>query len=186
VKNKSQIKKQTPQGYQAGRTRLNLLNKFKNLQKKFFANPSTLLVADLQLNNGDNELHVVEVHKDSFKLFGKRYIVNSEYLTFNRTLQMHVGKYHESLSIPILQHIDVNKTKEAIVNHVGSGSAQADVISNLDPAILESLVTSTVIQKVFAGAELQDLFGLLKMLSVIILIVACLDFVLNVGMSGLF
>ena len=184
-KNNTGIRTQKPVAYQDGRTRLNLLSKLKNFKFRF-ANKSRLLVADMQLNNGDTELHVVEVTKDAFVLFGKRYIVNAEYLTFNRTLKMHTAKYHEALSLPIRQHIDVNAIKEEVTKHVGKGNGTADVINNLDPQILEALVTSTIIQKVFAGAELQDLFGLLKIMSIIILIVAGLDFVLNVGMSGLF
>lgn len=185
MKNKSKIKKSKPSGFNDGKTHLNLLKRFKNWGK-VFTSPALLLVADMQLNNGDTELHVVEVRRDSFKLFGKRYIVNSEYLQYNRTLKMHVAKYHESLSLPIHQHINANNVKESIKEAVKNTPKEADVITNLDPVILEALVTSTIVQKVFAGAEMQDLFGLLKLLSIIILLVTSITGIIVIGTSGIF
>ena len=185
MKNKSKIKKNNPQGFTDGRTRLNLLAQFRNWGKNF-TDKSQLIVADMQLNTGDVELHVVEVSKKTFKLFGKRYIVNPEYLQYNRTLQMHVGKYHEGLSLPLNMHVDVNAVKSAVKNNVVDGSKEADVVTNLDPEVLESLVTTTIVQKVFAGAEMQDLFGLLKVLMIIGLLIGAVTLVVVLGTSGLF
>lgn len=185
-KNKTGIKKVKPTTHKGGRTKLNLLKGIKNFRKKHLVDKAILLVADLQLNTGDTELHVVEVRKDSFKLFGKRYIVNSEYMKFNRTLNMHVSKYHEGLSLPVNQHIDVNEVKQAIKEYVDTGSAEADVVNNVDPVILEALVTSTIVQKVFAGAEIDKLFNLLKMLAIITLLVGSITLLIVLGTSGLF
>jgi len=185
VKNKTGIKKAKPKAHREGRTKLNLLAKRKNWGKNL-VDPAILLVADLQLNTGDTELHVVEVRKDSFKLFGKRYITNSEYMKFNRTLNMHVSKYHEGLSLPVNQHIDVNAVKQAIKEYANNGSAEADVINNVDPIILEALVNSTIVQKVFAGAEIDKIFALIKILSIITLLVGSITMFIVLGTSGLF
>ena len=106
IKNKSGIKTQKPKTVLEGNTRLNLLTRFKNW-KYNFVNPAMLIVADMELITGDYELHVVEVRNNSFVLFGSRYLVNPEYLTYDRTLKMYRGRYHQNCTLPLKTKINV-------------------------------------------------------------------------------
>src|SRR6056297_2851458 len=105
----NKIKNKKPKHLKDGRTKFNIFKGIKNLKFKF-KKQSSLIVADFELTNGDTEMFIVEVKKDSFKLFGKRYL------------------------------------------------------------ILENYTTSQIVQKVFAGEKMQDIFGFIKLMLILLVV----------------
>ena len=172
-----------------GETFFDMFTGFYGLKMKF-KKRSSLIVADLELINGDSELHVVEVEQEHFKLLGGMYLVHEKYLKYNRTLRMWVGKYHQKLSLPIDQSIDTSKHKKNgqplnttipakdIKKMIADSTEQGviDVVNNVDPNILVNFVKTQIIQKVFAGEEMANVFGFIKIMLIVILIgvgIAC-------------
>jgi hypothetical protein len=170
------IKNKQPKHLKDGRSKFNIMKGFKNLKFKF-KKQSSLIVADMELKSGDLEMFVVEVKNKTFKLFNKRYLVNEKYLKYNRTIKMWVGKYHEDLSLPINQTIPAGEIVDSL-SEVDDVEIQ-DVVNNIDPSILQSLITTQIIQKVFAGEKMQDIFGFIKIMLILIAVgVAITSFIM--------
>lgn len=171
----SKIKNKNKKHTKDGRTKFNLL-KGKNF-KFNFKNKRELIVANMELVSGDNELFVVQVKNKSFKLFNKRYLVDETFLTYNRTFKMWESRYHENLCLPVKQIIPAKQITDDLKD-VENQDLQ-DVVNNVDPSILESLVKTQIIQKVFAGEKMQDIFGFIKIMLILIVVgVAICVFVL--------
>lgn len=169
------IKDKTKQYTKDGRTKFNLLSG-KNFKFNFKPRRE-LIVANMELVSGDNELFVVQVKNKTFTLFNKRYLVDETFLSYNRTFKMWESRYHENLSIPVKQTIPAKQIVDDL-KEVDNQDLQ-DVINNLDPSILESLVKTQIIQKVFAGEKMQDIFGFIKIMLILIVVgVAICVFVL--------
>ncbi len=161
----NKIKNKKPKHLKDGRTKFNIFKGIKNLKFKF-KKQSSLIVADFELTNGDTEMFIVEVKKDSFKLFGKRYLVHEKYLKYNRTLKMWVSKYHEKVSLPVNQTVPAKDIIRTIQKD--ERPEVQDIINNVDPLILENYTTSQIVQKVFAGEKMQDIFGFIKLMLILL------------------
>ena len=144
--------------------------------------PSTTIAVYFKLNTGDEEFHVKKVTNKTFKIYNKLYLVNTKYLTYNRTLKMFMGTYHEDLSCPIKQIINVSDIK----TQIDKNTKYASVSSNLDPAILRDFAKSKVIQDTLNGHALSSVMGFLKITSVIIILLTAINLILNGQMSGMF
>jgi hypothetical protein len=138
---------------------------FKNFKMKF-KNSSSLIVANMELLNGDIEMFVVEVKHKSFKILNGEYIVNEDYLKYNRTLKMWEAKYHQICSVPIDQTIPITKLTKGVQKI--ENSEVRDIVNNLNPEILVNFVRTQIIQKVFAGEEMQNIFGFIKIMLILI------------------
>lgn len=157
-KDRSNIKEVKNPHAKQGRTKLKLIRWHKFFSKRF-VKEATLLVAEMQLATGDDkEFHVVQVINNSFKLFGKRYLTDPEYMVYNRTLKMYVSEYHENISLPIKKVIDAEAIRNEVEHVLKQNNVNNNISSNLDPNTLERFVKSTVIEKVFNGSEMNALF----------------------------
>ena len=156
-------KKQVPNSRQ-GRTKCNLLNRRLNFFKHKFTSKAQLIVCNIELNTGDHEQVPVKVVGKSFKIYGKRYLVNEEFLYYNRTFKMWCGDWHEDCSIQISRVIPAQEIKKQLQD------AELEVVNNVNPLILEEFTTSEVIQKVFQGQALSKLFSFLKVMMILCLI----------------
>jgi len=143
---------------------------------------STTILVHFKLNTGDEEFHIVKVTKKRFLLYKKTYLVDTKYLTYNRTFKLFMATYHEDLALPIKQIIDVNSIKNGINNH----KDYALVKSNVNPAILTEYSKSKVIQDTLQGHALTSVMGFLKVMAILTLIAIIIVLILNLQMSGLF
>ena len=144
--------------------------------------PSTTIAVYFKLNTGDEEFHLVTIKKKSFELYKKMYLVDTKYLTYNRTLKMFMGTYHEDISLPIKQIINVSDLKTKLEQK----TKYAPVSSNINPEILKDFSKSKVIQDTLNGHALSSVMGFLKVTSVIIILLTALNLILSAQMSGLF
>ena len=164
-------------GSKQSKTKCNLTNK-RRFWKFKFANPSVLILANMELNTGDHEMAIVRVTGKSFVLYGNRYLVDEEKLYFNRTFKMWCSNYHEDLSIPVQNKytfIPVDSTIPAQEIKRELEEKDIDVVNNINPKVLQDFTTSEVIQKVFQGQEMEGLFRFLKLMSILVLVVSCIS-----------
>jgi len=157
------INKKHVKNSRQGRTKCNITNK-RRFWKHKFTSPSQLILCNLELNTGDHEIIPVKVVGKSFTIYGKRYLVNEEFLYFNRTFKMWYGDYHEDCSIQIQRKLPAQEIKQKLQD------MQLEVVNNVNPKILEEFTTSEVIQKVFQGQEMEGIFRFLKIMVILILI----------------
>lgn len=161
----NKIKNKKAKNLKDGRSKYNIFRGLKNFHFNF-AKRSQLIVAYIELVNGDVEQLLVKVKDNSFKLSGKRYIVHEKYLKYNRTLKMWEGKYHEKLSLPIDQTVPAKDIIKQI--KADSRVEVQDIVNNTDPLILEQFTTSQIVQKVFAGELMNNVFGFIKIMLIVI------------------
>jgi hypothetical protein len=161
------IKKNKKIGLKESHTNYNIMKGLKNFKFKF-KKKSSLIVCNLELINGDLELFVVSVQAKTFKLLGGQYIVHEQYLKYNRTLKLWEGKYHQGCSLPIDQTIPITEIKDNISN--SNNKEVADIVTNVDPMILVNFVKTEIIQKVFSGGEIGNIFGFIKIMLILILV----------------
>jgi len=144
--------------------------------------PSTTIAVYFKLNTGDEEFHIVKVQAKKFKVYKKTYFADSKYLTYNRTLGMFMGTYHEDISLPIKQVINVNELKDGVNNK----PQYATVKSNINPDILTEYAKSKVIQDTLNGHALTSVMGFLKIFAIITFVLGVLHFVLTLWASVVF
>jgi len=169
-----------------GQTTYNAMKGIFNFFKFFKTPKSRIIIAQMTLLNGDVQFIPVEINEGAFVWRGKRYLVNSRYLHYNRTFKMYVGFYQEELSLPLNFVIDSLEIKKEL-NKKNMGDSElthTEVISNIDPVILETTIKSTVIQKVFAGAQMEDAMRFIKMGIIIIGIGTAIGLFLMLKVSG--
>ena len=157
------LNKKYVKGSRHGRTKCNITNKRKFWKHKFTPK-SQLVLCNIELNTGDHEQVPVKVVGKSFKIYGKRYLVNEEFLYYNRTFAMWSGDWHEDCSIQIQRLLPAQEIKEKLIEQ------NMEVVNNVNPKILEEFTVSEVIQKVFQGQALDGLFKFLKVMMILCLI----------------
>jgi len=173
------IKKVKNPKLKEGETKFNILKGLKNIKLKML-NRANIIVANMELANGDILDIPVEVVKGEFDWKGRKYLVHEKYLKYNRTYKMWVGKYHEKLSLPIKQIIPAKDLLESV--KASKDKKVQDVYNNLDPIILENFVKSQIVQKVFAGEAMGNLFNFLKIMAILNLVTALVGAVILIGM----
>ena len=151
--------------------------------KYAFVPKSSLIIADMQLNTGDFEHFVVRVTKGMFELFGKNYLVDDDFLTWNRTFRMYVSKYHEDMSIPVKQHIPVDEIKAQMCKAVDASYSR--VINNVEPNILKQWNTSKVIQDTLKGQKMGDSINKITIMLWVIGVMGVVTLSITLNSSGL-
>ena len=157
---------------------------YKLLDKVKFAlvPKSSLIVADMQLNTGDFEFFVVRAKGGMFTLFKKKYLVDDNFLVWNRTFRMYVAKYHEDMSIPVKQHIPVDEIKTKMKNTPDVSYSR--VVNNVEPAILSTWNASKVIQDNLKGQALGDNINKITIMLWVIGVMGVVSLLLLLNMSG--
>jgi hypothetical protein len=125
----------------------------KSLRQKissFFVPKSKQFAPEIQHKNGTTAFYYVKVsNNDTFRLFGKEYIVDSEYIVYNSSIKMYTSLYHEDLSLPVEKKIPV---KELLVE-LKNNTTNSRVINNCDPNVLRHWNASKVIQDTIQGQK---------------------------------
>ena len=177
------IKDNKPKKVHDGRTKA----KFGLFKSKLLTHPAKRFIAEMILKGGHKEFFVVRIEKnDTFKLFSKRYIVNDEYMVYNRTFKMFTCLYHEDISAPFRQVINSKEVKESLRKDKNLDLNVQDAINNIDPAVLEDFANTKVIVDGIQGHGLAGQFGFFKIMLILILVGVVIALLLLVNMSGIF
>jgi hypothetical protein len=158
----------------------------KTLKNKFqyaITPKSSLIVAHMQLNTGDFEDFVVRAKGGMFVLFKKKYLVDDDFLVWNRTYKMYQSNYHEDMTIPVKQHIPVNEIKNKMKNDVNASYSR--VVNNVEPAILTSWNSNKVIQDSLKGQKLGDTMAKQTIMLWVIGVIGLVTMLITLNMSGL-
>jgi len=140
--------------------------------------PKKILVVMLT-NTGDSEILLLSVSVDKFSYNKGEYIIDESKGRYNPKNKMLMFIYHESVNIPIEIKCDLNKIK-----NTDGEDGYDDIELMINPKTLGTYINSQFIQKMMKGADLDNVFNFLKLLSIIILIVSVVSLLLLIKDSG--
>ena len=161
----------------------------KNIKKKMqnitslFTPKSRQFAPEIQHKNGDIGFYYVTIsNNDTFKLFGKEYIVDSDYMVYNASIKMFSSLYHEDLSLPVQKKIPVKE----ILNELSQDEVNSRVINNCDPNVLRKWNASKVIQDTIMGQKNKNEGMQITVMLWIIGIMGLVSMLLMLQQSGVF
>ena len=151
--------------------------KHKLLNKYF---PLNTLMINMQLTNGQFMQFIVKIKNGGFIFDNGFYIIDDEKKYYNATSNKWCLDYHEELCFPIDKKVNINEIKNAILE-----SNEVELETAINPVSLQKFMESTVIQKLLAGAEMEDSLRLIKTIVIVNVIVTIISLLLLANMSGL-
>lgn len=149
----------------------------RRLKKKY---PDKAVLIRMEMNNGQyKEFVVKEDEKNGFKHGNKKYIfdLDAKYYVIDSNIWAY--DYHESLCMPVQRRIPVNDIKETMEH-----SNITEVENAVNPVTLERFIKSEIAQGILQGATIGKLFKVILILLIITMIVAGIDFIIDLMESG--
>jgi hypothetical protein len=149
--------------------------------KIFFGKTRQILI-NMELQNGDFTSFIIFMSEniDCFKWGNKTFVIDESAKYYNIKFKTWCLDYHESLCLPVKRKVDVNGFIEELHK-----DGVTDVEMSINPLTLEYFITSSVIQKIIKGAEMEKVFDFIKLLLIIIGIICLAHFLLFIKASGI-
>jgi hypothetical protein len=139
------------------------------------------ILVNMELSNGHHTHFIAYVTNNSFEWEKKTYIIDDTLKYYDLSSKMWCLDYHEDLTIPVKRKIDVNQIKKIV-----SVTGITDVDTAINPSSLKLFMESDIIQKILKGEDIEKMFGLMKTLLIIVLIVTVISLLMLLNMSGAF
>jgi hypothetical protein len=147
-----------------------LLNKYSPLSTVFI---------NMELTNGKRIQFITKVIDGGFKFDKGFYIIDDELKYYMETSKLWAFDYHEELCFPINRKINVNEIKDLF-----SGD-DVELETAINPLSLQKFMESNIIQKLLAGAELDNALKFIKMGIILIGLGVLISLVILISMSGI-
>jgi hypothetical protein len=156
---------------------------FKGWRYKLMSkyHPLTTIKVNMELTNGETFPFVVKVIDGGFVFNEGFYILDEKYKYYDTNAKLWCFDYHEELCLPVDKKIKISEIKKTIYE-----SGEIELESAINPVSLQKFMESNVIQKILAGAELEDSMRKMKMYLIITMIVSIVSLLLTAKSSGLF
>lgn len=142
--------------------------------------PLSTIKVNMELSNGEMMPFVVKITNGGFVFDGGWYIIDEKYKYYDNNANLWCFDFHEELCFPIDKKINLGEIKKIIYE-----DKDVELETAINPKSLQKFMESTVIQKLLAGAEMEDSMRRMKMYMIIILVVTGITLVLTVNSSGL-
>ena len=144
-------------------------------------NKLSAFVINMQLTNGNVMQFIVKVTDGGFKFDKGFYIIDDEQKYYLATTNMYALDYHEELCFPIKRTIDINSIKDELIQ-----SDDVELKTAINPVSLQSFMESSVIQKLLAGAELDNALKVIKWMVILIMLGVGIILLINLSLVGVF
>jgi hypothetical protein len=156
---------------------------FKTMKYKLSSSlhPLSTCMVNMQLTNGTFFQFVTRINDGGFKFDKGFYLIDDLQKYYISSSKMWAFDYHEELCFPIRRTINVTDIKKDLYE-----SNEVELETAVNPVSLQKFMESTVIQKLLAGAELEDAMRMMKMLSIITLVVVSISLLILLKIAGLF
>jgi len=142
--------------------------------------PLSTIKVNMELSNGEVMPFVVRLKNGGFIFDGGWYIIDEKYKYYDNNAKLWCFDYHEELCFPVDKKIKLGDLKKAIYEN-----GDVELETAINPKSLQKFMESTVIQKLLAGAEMEDSMRRMKMYMIITLVITGVTLLLVVNMSGL-
>jgi hypothetical protein len=151
--------------------------KHKLLSKYF---PLQTIMVNMQLTNGFHMQFIVRIKNGGFVFDNGFYIVDDKLKYYNASTKMWCLNYHEELCFPVSQTINITDIKESLIEN-----DDVELETAVNPISLQKFMESTVIQKLLAGAEMEDSLRMIKIIVICSGMISFVTLLLVANMSGL-
>lgn len=142
--------------------------------------PLSTIKVNMELSNGEVMPFVVRLKNGGFVFDEGWYIIDEKYKFYDNNAKLWCFDYHEELCFPINRRVNLGELKKVIYE-----DADIELETAINPKSLQKFMESTVIQKLLAGAEMEDSMRKMKMYMIITMILSGVTLLLVVNMSGL-
>ena len=142
--------------------------------------PLSTIKVNMELTNGDCMPFVVKVKNGSFVFDGGCYIIDEKYKYFDNNANLWCFDFHEELCFPVNKKINIGEIKSKIYE-----DGDIELETAINPVSLQKFMESTVIQKLLAGAEMEDSMRKMKMYMIITMVITGVTLLLTINASGL-
>jgi len=133
------------------------------------------LLITLWLRSGKRRTFFVPASSQEFTYKKGKFIIDEKQSRYDSMVKCHTLLYHEDLSIPIPQKIDIKKAK----------SCDPEVSSSLDPSLLKDFIKREVIAQAMRGADADGEMKRLRFLIFITLLSSIITLLLMIQQSGM-
>jgi hypothetical protein len=154
----------------------------KGLKYKLMSkyHPLSTIKVNMELTNGSVMPFVVRIVNGGFIFDGGFYIIDEQYKYYDTNARLWCFDYHEELCFPVDKKINLSELKKAIYE-----DNDVELETAINPKSLQKFMESTVIQKLLAGAEMENAMGKMKMYMIIVMVVTGVTLLLTVNSSGI-
>ena len=142
--------------------------------------PLSTIKVNMELSNGEVMPFVVRIVNGGFIFDGGFYIIDEQYKYFDNNAKLWCFDYHEELCFPINKRINLCELKKEIYE-----DEDVELETAINPKSLQKFMESTVIQKLLAGAEMEDSMQKMKMYMIITIVITAVTLLLMINASGL-
>jgi len=142
--------------------------------------PLSTIKVNMELSNGEVFPFVVKLHNNGFVFDNGWYIIDEKYKYYDNNAKLWAFDFHEELCFPVDKRIKISDVKKDIYE-----SDDVELETAINPKSLQKFMESTVIQKLLAGAEMEDSLRKMKMYMIIILVITGVSLLLMLNMSGI-
>ena len=143
--------------------------------------PLATIKVNMELSNGEVFPFCVKLTNGGFVFDGGWYIIDEKYKFYDNNAKLWCFDYHEELCFPVDKKINLGEMKKVIYE-----DGDVELETAINPKSLQKFMESTVIQKLLAGAEMEDSMRRMKMYMIITMVITAVTLLLVANMSGLF
>ena len=160
----------------------NIFKNFTGLKYKWISkhHPLSAIKVNMELSNGEMMPFVTKLKEGGFLFDNGWYIIDEKYKYYDNNANLWCFDYHEELCFPVGKRINIGKMKKNIYE-----SDAVELETAINPKSLQKFMESTVIQKLLAGAEMEDSMKKMKMYMIIVLVITAVSLLLQINSSGL-
>ena len=142
--------------------------------------PLSTIKVNMELSNGEVMPFVIKILDGGF-IFNKGfYLIDEKAKYYDNNAKLWCFDYHEELCFPVVKRINIGDIKNSIYQ-----SGDVELETAINPVSLQKFMESNVIQKILAGAELEDSMRKMKMYMIITMVISGVTLLLAVNSSGL-
>jgi len=142
--------------------------------------PLSTIKVNMELSNGECMPFVIKLTNGGFVFDGGWYIIDEKYKYYDNNANLWCFDYHEELCFPVNKKINLGEIKKKIYE-----DTEVELETAINPKSLQKFMESTVIQKLLAGAELEDAMGKMKMYMIVTMVITGVTLLLTINASGL-
>jgi len=143
--------------------------------------PLATIKVNMELSNGEVFPFVVKLTNGGFVFDNGWYIIDEKYKYYDNNAKLWCFDYHEELCFPVNKKIKIADIKKKIYE-----DGDVELETAINPKSLQKFMESTVIQKLLAGAEMEDSMRKMKMYMIVTMVITAVTLLLVANMSGLF
>ena len=142
--------------------------------------PLSTIKVNMELSNGEMFPFCIKLTNGGFVFDDGWYIIDEKYKYYDNNAKLWCFDFHEELCFPVDKKIKITQLKNKIYE-----DGDVELETAINPKSLQKFMESTVIQKLLAGAEMEDSMRRMKMYMIITLVIVGVNLLLMINHSGL-